>query len=240
MYPKGEINLGKNNMLMDLEKENVSLRRTLKYISHELLNVLTLVDYSVKAVDGSVDDVKDNKYWNYIVDDVEYMVKILKELSNYNHCSELCKERCSVSKWMYYIANEMKEKYKDVVNIITCIEGDEKLFEAEIDRSKIRQVVVNLIKNAVEAMDGKEDGLILICLKREKEWISIDILDNGCGINSENQERVFEEGISINKKDGSGLGLAISKKIIESHNGMITVKSSVGKGTIFNIKLPVN
>lgn len=230
----------KNEMVMDLENENAALKRTLRYISHELLNVLTLVDYSVKAVDSSFDNVKENQYWQYIVNDVDYMVKILKELSNYNHCDELKKERCCFSKWICRITNEMKEKYRENVNIITCIDGDEALFYTEIDHYRIRQVMVNIIKNAVEAIGEKEDGLILICVKREKKWINIDILDNGCGIEGKNQKEIFEEGVSINKKDGSGLGLAISKKIVESHNGQICVKSSVGKGTIFNIKLPVS
>lgn len=232
--------MGKNEVTVDLEKENLSLKKALKYISHELLNVLTLVDYSVKAVDGTVDEVKDNQYWNYIINDIDYMVNLLRELSTYNHCRELHKERCLVSEWVYYISKEMKQKYEKEVEIITCIDGTEKQFYAEIDKSKIRQVIVNLVKNAAESFEGKNGQLIVICVKREKKWINIDIIDNGCGISEENQKIIFDEGVTFGKKDGSGLGLSISKKIIESHGGDIKIKSSPEHGTIFTIKLPAD
>lgn len=230
----------KNEGLMDLEKENLSLRKTLRYISHELLNVLTLVDYSVKEVDEAVEEVKENQYWQYITDDVDYMVQLLKELSAYNTCGELTKTKTPVSELIYSITKEMNCKYGDRANIITCVEGSNDDFMANIDKNKIKQVIINLIKNAVEAFDESQEGIVLVNLKREKKWITIEVLDNGCGIDEENLQKIFEEGISINKKCGSGLGLSISKKIIESHRGEIKVNSIPRKGTTFFIKLPIN
>ncbi|MFQ9933379.1 MAG: sensor histidine kinase [Lachnospiraceae bacterium] len=232
--------MGKNELLPDLEKENVSLKKALRYISHELLNVLTLVDYSIKAVDGTVNEVKGNQYWNYIINDIDYMVNLLRELSNYNHCSELNRERCSVSEWVYYISKEMKQKYENEINVMTCIKGSHEMFCADIDRSKIRQVIVNLVKNAAEALNGVENPIIVICVKKDKKWIKIEVMDNGCGIDEESQKIIFDEGVTFGKKDGSGLGLSISKRIIESHGGTIELKSSPGDGTIFTIKLPAN
>ena len=228
----------KNGTMIELERENVSLKSTLKYISHELLNVLTLVDYSVKVVDGSVDEMRNNQYWKYITEDVDYMVQLLKGLSDYNHCGELKKECCNLSKIIYYISEEMNEKYNDRASIDVCIDGTNDDFYIEVDKNKIRQVIINLIKNAIESFDSNEKGNIAINLKREKKWINIDVLDNGCGIEEENILKIFEEGTSIEKKDGSGLGLAISKKIIESHDGEISVESTYNKGTTFHIQLP--
>lgn len=222
-----------------LEKENTSLKRTLSYISHELLNVLTLVDYSVKAVDGSVNQVRDNRYWQYIIDDVDYMVNVLRELSSYNHCGELKREECCIASWVKKAADEMRSKYGDRADIVVCAEGSDEQLTARVDKNKLRQVIINLIKNAVEATDEERKGHIWIFLRREEKRISIEVADDGCGISEENQRQIFEEGISINKKDGSGLGLAITKKIIETHDGTITVKSAEGEGTIFTIRLPV-
>lgn len=228
----------KNGTMIELERENVSLKSTLKYISHELLNVLTLVDYSVKVVDGSVNEMRNNQYWKYITEDVDYMVQLLKGLSDYNNCGELKKEYCNLSKIIYSISEEMNGKYNDKANIDVYFDGSDDDFYIEIDKNKIRQVIINLIKNAIESFDDNEKGIIIINVKRDKKWINIDVLDNGCGIEEENILKIFEEGTSIEKKDGSGLGLAISKKIIESHNGKIFVESAYNKGTTFNIQLP--
>lgn len=224
--------------IKDVERENTSLKRTLKYISHELLNVLSIMDYSVKVLDGSKLEEKDIKYWKYIVDDVDYMIKILKELSDYNHSDEIVKSKDNLASEVELICNEMKNRYKQKIKIISYVYGEKELYNILFDRCKIRQVLVNMIKNAAEALDEKSDGVVIVCLSKEEKNIKLEIIDNGCGIAMDAKESIFIEGISINKKNGSGLGLPISKKIIESHGGTIDVVSAPDSGTIFTIRIP--
>lgn len=97
-------------------------------------------------------------------------------------------------------------------------------------------VIENLLKNALDAMDG--NGSISVNMKREAEKIIIDVSDTGKGIASQNIGRVFKPGFTT-KKRGWGLGLSLSKRIIEQyHKGRLFVKhSELGKGTTFRIEL---
>jgi signal transduction histidine kinase/CheY-like chemotaxis protein len=109
------------------------------------------------------------------------------------------------------------------------------------DRTRIREVLLNLLSNAARfTVDG---GVILRAMV-EQESLVVHVTDTGIGISKEKQERLFDPfyqaDSSIRKKyGGTGLGLSISKKIIELHNGRITVDSEEGKGTTFTFYLPI-
>ncbi len=109
--------------------------------------------------------------------------------------------------------------------------------EANISRPLFDWVIENLLKNALDAMEGK--GNIDVDMKEEPQQVIIDISDTGKGISPGNSRRVFDPGFTT-KKRGWGLGLSLSKRIIESyHKGELFVKhSEIGKGTTFRIVLP--
>ena len=96
---------------------------------------------------------------------------------------------------------------------------------------------VNLIVNAVDAMP--HGGSLKICCKRHGERIKLRFADTGTGMKEEVRERIFEPFYTTKGVHGTGLGLAVSYGIIERHEGMIRVESQLGKGTTFNIDLPV-
>jgi signal transduction histidine kinase len=111
--------------------------------------------------------------------------------------------------------------------------------EANISPPLFDWVIENLLKNALDAMEGK--GHIDVNIKEETEQVTIDISDTGKGISSGNIRRVFDPGFTT-KKRGWGLGLSLSKRIMETyHKGELFVKQSdVGKGTTFRIVLNKN
>lgn len=109
------------------------------------------------------------------------------------------------------------------------------------DAKLIKQAVLNLMLNAVQAMaerDGRERGgeLILSASHRDGEAL-IDVIDTGPGISPEALARIFDAYYST-KRSGTGLGLAMARRIAEEHGGRITVSSEVGKGTDFQVHLP--
>ncbi|MGB3480090.1 MAG: cache domain-containing protein [bacterium] len=109
----------------------------------------------------------------------------------------------------------------------------------KIDPSQIQQVFMNVIMNAVEAMDGTGDLSIKSQLSKDKRFIKISFTDTGPGIQPEHLKRIFEPFFTTKGSfHGVGIGLAISHRIIEDHNGSIDVKSAVGKGTTLTIELP--
>ena len=111
-----------------------------------------------------------------------------------------------------------------------------------VDRNQIKQVILNLIHNALHAMPtGGELRIITKCQQRDQhDWLTMSITDTGIGIAPENIERVFEPFFTTRAKDGgTGLGLSVTYGIITDHGGVINVVSEVGKGTTFTVWLPV-
>jgi len=113
--------------------------------------------------------------------------------------------------------------------------------ELQLDKVKFTQVVMNIIKNAINYTDT---GFINISGKIDKNSYILEISDSGIGINTENFENIFKRFYRVDKArsrdtGGSGLGLSISKNVIKKHNGEIHVESMINKGTTFTIKLPI-
>jgi two-component system phosphate regulon sensor histidine kinase PhoR len=108
------------------------------------------------------------------------------------------------------------------------------------DRNRIRQVLINLIDNAIKY--GRDQGRVVVSLVESSRSVRIAVRDDGAGIAPEHQARIFERFYRIDKSrsresGGSGLGLAISKHIVEAHKSAIRVKSTVGEGTTLEFKL---
>ncbi|MEO7315892.1 MAG: HAMP domain-containing sensor histidine kinase [Ginsengibacter sp.] len=135
-----------------------------------------------------------------------------------------------VEKMVTYIKRMSTEK------VIFVIEKQEDHITAHISAPLFDWVIENLLKNALDAMDGQ--GVIKIILRKQPGKAIIDISDTGKGISKQNISKVFKPGFTT-KKRGWGLGLSLCKRIIEQyHNGKLDIKSTeVGKGTTFRIIL---
>ncbi|GAB4337374.1 MAG: hypothetical protein Kow0010_25510 [Dehalococcoidia bacterium] len=105
---------------------------------------------------------------------------------------------------------------------------------------QLMQVLVNLVTNAEQAVEGTDNPRIDIRAREGDGHVSVEVCDNGCGMDHETQARIFEPFFTTRKgAGGTGLGLSLSYTIIQSHNGRIEVESAPGKGTRFAIMLPV-
>jgi signal transduction histidine kinase len=107
--------------------------------------------------------------------------------------------------------------------------------------SQVNQVFLNLVTNAAQAMD-RPDGAIVITTRREgADAIAVEVADNGKGIPPEVLPKIFDPFFTTKEVGkGTGLGLSIVYKIVEQHGGRIDVKSTVGKGTVFTVVLPIH
>ena len=108
-----------------------------------------------------------------------------------------------------------------------------------MDREQMKQVALNLLLNAVQAMPG--GGILTLKGQNSKDgqWITISIQDSGVGIPDEDMNKLFDPFFST-KEGGIGLGLSIAHRIIDQHHGKIEVESNPGKGTLFSIWLPIH
>lgn len=107
---------------------------------------------------------------------------------------------------------------------------------ARFDENKIKRVIFNLSRNAIDAMP--EGGRFLLSVEREGDELVFRAKDNGPGIPKEIADRLFESFVTSGKKHGTGLGLAIVKKIAREHGGSVSCKTQIGKGTSFEVRLP--
>lgn len=105
------------------------------------------------------------------------------------------------------------------------------------DRVQVQQVLVNLIRNAVDAMDDAEVADLTILTRRDGEMIRISVIDTGSGLPSDQIPRLFE-AFTTTKADGLGLGLSISRTIVEAHGGRIWAEVGAVSGSIFHFTLP--
>ncbi|HMP79374.1 MAG TPA: ATP-binding protein [Pirellulaceae bacterium] len=104
-----------------------------------------------------------------------------------------------------------------------------------LDSQSLQAALVNLVKNALEAMPN--GGQLLVRTRITRQGVAVDLIDTGCGMSSKTILNMFKT-FYTNKPGGSGLGLPMAKKIIEAHGGRINVNSEVGRGTQFTLEFP--
>jgi len=105
----------------------------------------------------------------------------------------------------------------------------------KLDPQTLQAALVNLVKNAIEAMPN--GGQLVARTRITRSGVALDLIDTGCGMEGETLLRMFEE-FYTSKDSGTGLGLPTAKKIIEGHGGRINVQSEAGQGTQFTIEFP--
>lgn len=221
-------------ILNELEAEHIM---TLRNITHEFGNILTLINSSLQIIESSHPEVSEYKYWNSTTNDVHYMISLLSEISTYNNSTKLHLETINITELIHSVSSTYNGLYADK-NVTSKFETINYPPEINADKTKIKQVFINLIKNAFESISPDTSGLVHISIDYCDGTISITISDNGCGIPDCDIDKIFLPMVTF-KPNGTGLGLPISKRIIEAHNGSISVTSSIDKGTTFRILLPV-
>jgi len=127
----------------------------------------------------------------------------------------------------------MESDISNNIRIITSVYPEDLSIEA--DFAQIEQILINLIKNAVEALSGKENGTIHLKAFKAEDGTIIQIEDNGIGISGEIIEDIFVPFYTT-KETGSGIGLSLSRQIMKNHDGTISVNSSPDKGSEFTLK----
>jgi len=214
-----------------------------KRLAHEIKNPLTPIQLSAERLRYKLLPELNDKSADLLIrmsetitQQVESMKTMVNAFSDYARTPALQYQRINVKKFitdtvMLYQSNAQK---------VTITLDLATLPEIAIDVHRMRQVLVNLIKNGLEALEEKKgDGLIKIsAYVSEANEVVIQIADNGPGIDEKLLPTLYEPYIS-SKVKGSGLGLAIVKKIIEEHAGKISAKNSEPHGAVFTIILPI-
>jgi len=108
----------------------------------------------------------------------------------------------------------------------------------QADRGKLMQVLLNLVRNAMQAMDGGGRLRLRTAWTPDRNALVMEVADDGPGIPADRLEEIFNPFFT-NKVDGTGLGLAVSRKIVTDHGGELTAESQEGEGATFTVRLPL-
>ena len=204
-------------------------------ISHELRNPLASISNAAYYLKMVLKDYDENiiKYIDIISKEVTSSEKIISSLLDYTRIQATNQEKCDIKNLVQevLISCDIKPEIKVTEHISDNIPA---IF---VDRDQIKQVMVNLVVNAVQAMPDGGDLEISAVLNESRVFISVK--DNGIGIKKSNMKRLFEPLFSTKSK-GIGLGLALSQKITGANGGVISVESEEGVGTTFTVTLPKN
>jgi two-component system nitrogen regulation sensor histidine kinase NtrY len=230
--------------LSEIEKAQrmAAWREVARRIAHEVKNPLTPIQLSAQRLkkrygeklhgsDGNVFQ----ECTGMIIKQVEEIKRLVNAFSNFARMPTSNPTPEDLNSIIEEAMTLYKEAHKDVGFVFR---SSKELPVFNLDREQMKRVMINLLDNAIEAMDG--EGKVSVDLDYDKtlQMARIEVTDNGSGISSENKMRLFEPYFST-KKQGTGLGLAIVSSIVTDHNGFIRVQDNKPKGVRFIIELPV-
>jgi two-component system NtrC family sensor kinase len=213
-----------------LRNERLSaLGRMAAHISHEIKNPLMLIGGFARQVlkDTTGDPEKVKEKLRIMVDEVQRLEGLLAEVGGYAKISEPQKRPGDLNALIQETCHRLEPTIQER-GITLRLELDENLPQVQFDPVHLRQVILNIAKNGIEAMP--QGGTLTIASGREPGRVLVHIADTGEGIPPEVRAKIFQPFFSTKPK-GSGLGLAISQKIIEAHQGAITIESEPHQGT---------
>lgn len=220
-----------NNLLKKQEEE---FHFMLSKFSHEIRNPLALINSELQVIADNYPEVTKHPYWNDLMDNLEFTGALLNNLSDYNNAGKLSLQSVDLKEYLDTVLASAASICQ-YLQIQLEAHVDSNLPVFSIDPVKLRQALLNLLRNAWESI-SHPDGKIIFHAFATSEKICITIQDNGCGIPVEHLQHIFTPFVTY-KQNGNGLGLAITRQIILAHNGQIQVHSTPKAGTTFQIFL---
>lgn len=213
-------------------------------LAHEIKNPLTPIQLSAerlqRKLDGQVADEKQemlDRYTHTIVQQVEAMKAMVNSFTEYARSPNPHPEPVNLNRIVEEVADLYRENHRKVRLVLTL---EKRMTEIQADPVRLRQLLHNLIKNSIEAID--DDGQVNISTRCMEEfgcqYVQLVVEDSGAGIASEILENLFEPYIT-DKTSGSGLGLAVVKKIVDEHGGRVNAENNENGGARFKVLLPV-
>jgi len=243
----GKLADGFNRMSQSLAEQVALRRRLLADVAHELRTPLTVIQGNLEGMlEGVVE--RSDETLNSLREETDYLSRMIKDLRDLSLAEArqlaLETEATDVSLLIHRAVSmleplalernvSLREELMPTPNIL-------------MDSRRISQVLYNLLTNAIRYTpeNGEVSIGARIVARNNRDWLQIDISDNGCGIAEEDLPFVFEHFYRADKardkkSGGSGIGLAIVKQLVEIHGGSVEVHSTLGKGSRFSVLLPI-
>lgn len=204
-------------------------------IAHELKNPIASIRGFIQLFEAKEKDEKNKSHYKLVLDELNRLNEITNQFLSYAKLKEHKKELLQVEQVICDVIQLMNSE-AGLHSVLLQHQVNEQEALVKGDSVQLKQVLINLIKNAIEA--SKAGDKIMIQTEKKETLYHIRIQDEGCGIEKERMVRLGE-AFHTSKEGGTGLGLMISKRIIEDHGGTMEFDSVVGKGTTVDIALPI-
>ncbi len=234
----------------ELKQLNETKNRFLSNITHELRTPLCVIINACDFLKGGYSGTLNEKQFRYVDNASECGSHLLTLINNLLDLTRLRSgktkadfSRFSIHNFVEVLVNEMRSFRPDSHIIMqTCFEPED--FEITADPQMLRQIIYNLLSNALKFSPPCSRILIRVQKMEESRQMRLSIADQGIGVARENLERIFKEFEQIEnpmtkKWSGTGLGLPIVKKLTELHHGTVSLQSELGKGTEAILLLPL-
>ena len=213
-----------------------ALGQVVAEITHEIKNPLMMIGGFARQLIQQTNDENSLKKLNIIMVEVERLETLIKELRDFYSPRVLNMEAIDLNGLIKDVHSLVKDDCEQK-RIMVEIKTEQKPVIVEGDTARLKQVFLNLVTNAMEAMEN--GGNLSIQSRLAGKKAEITIADDGCGIPEDDLEKIYSPFFTT-KKHGTGLGLSISKNIIEDHKGSsFSFKSQEGKGTVCKVTMPV-
>ncbi len=244
--------LGFNSMVEGIREQRkniseISRMKTLvnmgRRVAHEVKNPLTPIKLSAEQILRSLRDKRQNyeetieKSVKFIIDETEHLRKVSY---GFLDLSRLDRIQPVPFDFVELLQEEVFHLRQIYPHIEFVLETGREVLPVTMDQVKIKQVIINVMLNSLDAI-GEKNGIITIAADLRIDpncaWVVLVFTDNGIGMESAEIRQMFDEDYST-KETGSGIGMFIIKRIVDLHKGKIEIKSEKGKGTTFTIELP--
>jgi signal transduction histidine kinase len=222
--------------MRSLEKFAVT-GRIARTIGHEVRNPLTNIMLAADQLKADMDRPERDK--TYLFEMIERncarINQQISDLLDSTKAADLNYEKTGINALVDETLTEAMDRFQ-LTHVRLVKKYAEKEITVAVDKNKMKIAILNLVTNALEAMEGRQNSELIIHTYIEGEKCVIKVTDNGPGMNEETLSRIFEPYFTT-KKRGNGLGMTNTQNIILNHKGDITVESAPGLGTSFKIAL---
>ena len=237
-------NLKRSQSIMRRADRLAALGTLIASLAHEIRNPLVSIKTFTQLLPERINDEEFRNYFlNVASSEIDRLTSLINELLGFARPSEPNLQGENVNEIIerigFLIGTEARKKNVQITKNYAA-----NLPLILVDAEQIKQVLLNILLNAIQAIPGEgqiwiETRVVSVARDREPSpFVQIEVRDTGVGIPKENFERIFDPFFST-RPEGSGLGMAISNQIIHEHGGFINLESEVGKGTSFRVHLPL-